>query len=221
MIYINTENAIQPERYQLFTGIIEEVGTVQSISPNGPGSSLTFSANKVLEDIEIGSSIAVNGCCLTATNFGAGWWATDAVPETMDRTSLGLLNEGDPINLERPLHTSGRFGGHIVQGHIDGTTNIQSIERQDDESYRFIFELKTEWEQYVCHKGSIAVDGISLTVAAVNTNSFEIAVIPHTWTATNLGGKIAGDTVNIEVDILAKYVERQLSANKQTNLEVE
>ncbi len=187
---------------------------MRSISPSGSGSSLTFSANKVLEDIEIGSSIAVNGCCLTAISFGEDWWTTDAVPETMDKTSLGSLTKGNPVNLERPLQTSGRFGGHIVQGHIDGTTNIQSIDMQDDQSYRFVFELKAEWEQYVCHKGSIAIDGISLTVAAVGSNSFEVAVIPHTWSATNLGAKVVGDAVNIEVDILAKYVERQLSAKK-------
>lgn len=205
----------------MFTGIIEEVGIVKSISPNGSGSTFTFSASKVLDDIETGSSISVNGCCLTAISFGKNWWTTDAVPETMNRTTLGLLHEGDLVNLERPLQTSGRFGGHIVQGHIDGTTTIQSIDLQDDESYRFAFELKPEWEQYVCHKGSIAIDGISLTVAAVSSGLFEVAVIPHTWSATNLGQKIAGGSVNIEVDILAKYVERQLSANKLTNLEVE
>ena len=205
----------------MFTGIIEEVGIVESISPNGSGSSFTFSASKVLDDIETGSSISVNGCCLTAISFGKSWWTTDAVPETMNLTTLGLLNEGDLVNLERPLQTSSRFGGHIVQGHIDGTTTIQSIELQDDESYRFAFDLKPEWERYVCHKGSIAIDGISLTVAAVSPSSFEIAVIPHTWTATNLGQKVDGDSVNIEVDILAKYVERQLSVNKQDNLEVE
>jgi len=198
----------------LFTGIIEEVGIVESISPNGSGSTFTFSANKVLDDIETGSSISVNGCCLTAINFGKNWWTTEAVPETMDLTNLGLLNEGDSVNLERPLHISSRFGGHIVQGHIDGTTTILSIEVQDDESYRFAFDLQSEWERYVCHKGSIAIDGISLTIAAVSPSSFEIAVIPHTWSATNLGQKVAGGSVNIEVDILAKYVERHLSTDK-------
>ncbi|MDG2301738.1 MAG: riboflavin synthase [Acidimicrobiales bacterium] len=210
-----------PERYKLFTGIIEEVGTVQSISPNGSGSTLLFSASKILEDIKLGSSVAVNGCCLTAVSFGEDWWSTDAVPETMNRTNLGSLAEGDPVNLERPLQASGRFGGHIVQGHIDGPTSIQSIEKQDDDSYRFAFALDPEWEQYVCHKGSITIDGISLTIAAVHSTSFEIAVIPHTWSATNLNHKSIGSKVNVEVDILAKYIERQLSTNNQSNLEVE
>ncbi len=201
----------------MFTGIIEEVGIVESITANGSGSTFTFSASKVLDDIETGSSISVNGCCLTAISFGKDWWTTDAVPETMNRTTLGLLHERDSVNLERPLQTSSRFGGHIVQGHIDGTTIIQSIDLQDDKSYRLTFELKPQWQQYVCHKGSIAIDGISLTVAAVSASNFEIAVIPHTWSATNLAQKVAGDSVNIEVDILAKYVERQLSATCKTS----
>ena len=125
------------------------------------------------------------------------------------------------MDLDPPLQTSRGFRGHTDQRHIDGNTTIQSIELQNDESYRFAFDLKPEWERYVCHKGSIAIDGISLTVAAVSPSSFEIAVIPHTWSATNLGQKVAGGSVNIEVDILAKYVERQLSTNKQDNLEVE
>ena len=205
----------------MFTGIIEEVGKIRSISPTGSGSRLTFFATKVLDDIELGASIAVNGCCLTAVDFGKDWWAADAVPETIEKTCLGMLSEGDPVNLERPLQSSGRFGGHIVQGHIDGTTTIANINHQNDGSYRFTFALKSGWKQYVCSKGSIAIDGISLTVAAVNTDTFEIAVIPHSWTATNLAHQAVGDPVNVEVDILAKYVERQLAANKLSDLEVE
>ncbi|MBG02357.1 MAG: riboflavin synthase [Acidimicrobiaceae bacterium] len=205
----------------MFTGIIEEVGKIRSVTPTGSGSRLTFFARAVLSDITLGASIAVNGCCLTAVNFGDDWWAADAVPETMNRTGLGQLIEGDPVNLERPLQSSGRFGGHIVQGHIDGTTIIEQIEIQDDDSYRFSFALESEWEQYVCHKGSVAIDGISLTVASVSEDTFEIAVIPHTWSSTNLSNLTKGNLVNVEVDILAKYVERQLTMNKAINLEVE
>jgi len=204
----------------VFTGLIEEVGKTRSISPTGSGFRLSFFATNVLEGIELGDSIAVNGCCLTAVDSGEDWWAADAVPETIERTNLALLNEGDSVNLERPLQSSGRFGGHIVQGHIDGTTTIENIVRQDDESYRFVFELKPEWSQYICSKGSIAIDGISLTVAAVNAATFEIAVIPHTWTATNLSDQTIGGVANVEVDILAKYVERQLATNKRDDLEV-
>jgi riboflavin synthase len=204
----------------LFTGIIEEVGEIRSIIPSGSGLRLTFSAQRVLDDAELGSSIAVNGCCLTVVDFGIDWWASDAVPETMDRTSLGTLTNGDHVNLERPLRASDRLGGHIVQGHIDGTTKIQSIHKQDDESYRFTFSLNSDWGKYVCLKGSIALDGVSLTVANVGTDSFEIAVIPHTWSVTNLGRRTTGDLVNVEVDILAKYVERQLTVNESNKLEV-
>ena len=222
MLYINTRNATgSTERHRLFTGIIEEVGKVRSITPTGSGSHLTFFASAVLSDIELGASIAVNGCCLTAVDFSDEWWAADAVSETMNRTDLGQLKDGDPVNLERPLQSSGRFGGHIVQGHIDGTTTVERIDPQDDDSYRFAFALKTEWEKYVCFKGSVAIDGISLTVASVLEDQFEIAVIPHTWSSTNLSNLSEGDLVNIEVDILAKYVERQLAANKVNNLEVE
>ena len=174
----------------------------------------------MLDGIELGDSIAVNGCCLTAVDSGKDWWAADAVPETIERTNLALLNEGDSVNLERPLLSSGRFGGHIVQGHIDGTTTIEKIVREDDGSYRFVFALKSEWSQYLCSKGSIAIDGISLTVADVNAETFEIAVIPHTWNATNLSDQTIGGLANVEVDILAKYVERQLTTNKRDNLEL-
>ena len=204
----------------MFTGIIEEVGEIRSIIPSGSGLRLTFSAQRVLDDVELGSSIAVNGCCLTVVDFGIDWWASDAVPETMDKTGLGTLADGDHVNLERPLRASDRLGGHIVQGHIDGTTNIQSIYKQDDDSYRFTFALDSDWGKYVCLKGSIAIDGISLTVAKGRTDSFEIAGIPHTWSVTNLSQRTTGNLVNVEVDILAKYVERQLSVNESNKLEV-
>ena len=193
----------------MFTGIIEEVGKVLNLTPSGSGVRLTIAATKMLDDIEIGASIAVNGCCLTVTDYGDNWWSADAVPETMDRTSLGSLTQQSLVNLERPVQPSGRLGGHIVQGHVDSTTQIMNIESEDDGSYKYTFDLDDSWSRYICEKGSIAIDGISLTVANVDDTSFSIAIIPHTWEVTNLSNKAAGDSVNIEVDVLAKYVERQ------------
>jgi len=200
---------------QMFTGIIEEVGTIKNLSPSGSGVRIFIESSVVLDDIEIGASIAVNGCCLTVTEFAEDWWSADAVPETMDITSLGSLTEKSLVNLERPVQATGRLGGHIVQGHIDSTTPIENIEVEDDGSYRYTFALDDSWSRYVCQKGSIAVDGISLTVASVNKSSFSIAIIPHTWEVTNLSHKSIGDLVNIEVDVLAKYVERQLAHTRE------
>jgi len=194
----------------VFTGIIEEVGKVLDLTPSGSGVRLTIEATKMLDDIEIGASIAVNGCCLTVTDYGDNWWSADAVPETMDRTSLGSLAQQSLVNLERPVQASGRLGGHIVQGHVDSTTQIMNIKSEDDGSYKYTFDLDDSWSRYICEKGSIAIDGISLTVANVDDTSFSIAIIPHTWEVTNLSNKTSGDSVNIEVDVLAKYVERQL-----------
>ena len=169
---------------------------------------MTIAASTVLGDVEMGASIAVNGCCLTVVEWGDDWWAADAVPETMDRTNLGGLAPGDPVNLERPLAANGRYGGHVVQGHVDGRGEVQSIEELDDGSWRFTFTLPSELANYVVEKGSIAVDGISLTVAAVTPSTFSIAIIPHTFAVTAMGRRNVGDTVNLEADVLAKYVER-------------
>jgi len=199
----------------VFTGIIEEVGKVLNLTHSGSGIRITIEATKVLEDIEVGASIAVNGCCLTVTNFGDNWWSADAVPETMARTSLGSLTHQSLVNLERPVQAIGRLGGHIVQGHIDSTTPIINVENENDGSYKYTFELNDSWSRYICEKGSIAIDGISLTVAHVDDTSFAIAIIPHTWEVTNLSKKAPGDPVNIEVDVIAKYVERQLAYTKE------
>lgn len=203
----------------MFTGIIEEVGIVKEITPSGSGVKITLQASTVLDDISIGASIAVNGCCLTVTSYDELSWTADAVPETMNRTSLGTLHKGSKVNLERPLSSDGRFGGHVVQGHVDTTTKIVQVLNEDDGSYRYEFELGKGWGRYVCEKGSIAIDGISLTVASVTGDTFSVAIIPHTWEATNLNQKAKGDIVNIEVDILAKYIERQIAHyDKETNL---
>ena len=192
----------------MFTGLVEEVGTIRSVARVGEGARVTIAASTVLGDVEMGASIAVNGCCLTVVEWGDDWWAADAVPETMDRTNLGGLAPGDPVNLERPLAANGRYGGHVVQGHVDGRGEVQSIEELDDGSWRFTFTLPSELANYVVEKGSIAVDGISLTVAAVTLSTFSLAIIPHTFAVTAMGQRNVGDTVNLEADVLAKYVER-------------
>ena len=192
----------------MFTGLVEEVGIIRSVTPVGEGARVEIAATTVLDDVEMGASIAVNGCCLTVVEWGDDWWASDAVPETMERTNLGGLNAGDPVNLERPLAANGRYGGHVVQGHVDGTGEVVGIDELDDGSWRFTFSLPPELVNYVVEKGSIAIDGISLTVAAVTPTTFSIAIIPHTFAVTAMGRRAVGDTVNLEADVLAKYVER-------------
>jgi len=192
----------------MFTGLVEEVGIIRSVTPVGDGARVEIAATTVLDDVKMGASIAVNGCCLTVVEWGDDWWAADAVPETMERTNLGGLNAGDPVNLERPLAANGRYGGHVVQGHVDGTGEVVGIDELDDGSWRFTFSLPPELVNYVVEKGSIAIDGISLTVAAVTPTTFSIAIIPHTFAVTAMGRRAVGDTVNLEADVLAKYVER-------------
>ena len=199
----------------MFTGLVEEVGTVRSVTPVGNGARVEIGAALVLTDVEMGASIAVNGCCLTVVDWGDGWWAADAVPETLSRTNLGALGPGDPVNLERPLPANGRYGGHVVQGHVDGTGAVQRIEQLDDGSYLFTFSLPAELGVYVVEKGSIAVDGVSLTVADVTPTTFSIAIIPHTHAVTAMGRRRVGDTVNVEADVLAKYVERLVRPSQQ------
>lgn len=199
---------IEREPVLMFTGLVEEVGIIRSVTPVGEGARVEIAATTVLDDVEMGASIAVNGCCLTVVEWGDDWWAADAVPETMERTNLGGLNAGDPVNLERPLAANGRYGGHVVQGHVDGTGEVVGIDELDDGSWRFTFSLPPELVNYVVEKGSIAIDGISLTVAAVTPTTFSIAIIPHTFAVTAMGRRAVGDTVNLEADVLAKYVER-------------
>jgi len=192
----------------MFTGLVEEVGTVRSVTPVGDGARVVIEAALVLSDAELGASIAVNGCCLTVVEFDGDSWAADAVPETLERTNIGNLDPGDAVNLERPLAANGRYGGHVVQGHVDATATITSVTELDDGSYRYTFALPPSLAAYVVEKGSVALDGISLTVASVDASSFSIAVIPHTHEVTTLGRRTVGDAVNVEADVLAKYVER-------------
>ncbi|MDG2027836.1 MAG: riboflavin synthase [Acidimicrobiales bacterium] len=192
----------------MFTGLVEEVGTVRSVTPGGGGARVAIEAAVVLDDAALGASIAVNGCCLTVVEFDNNSWTADAVPETIDRTNIGALQPGDRVNLERPLAANGRYGGHVVQGHVDAATAITAVDELADGSFRYTFSLPPSLADYVVEKGSIAVDGISLTVAAVDSSSFSIALIPHTHEVTTLGARTVGDQVNLEADVLAKYVER-------------
>lgn len=189
----------------MFTGIIEELGVVAKISNNA----MTVQASKVTEDLKLGDSIAVNGTCLTAVNFSRTEFSVDLSPETMRRTSLGQLSEGSPVNLERALLASDRMGGHIVQGHVDSTGRVMSS-RVDGDSIIFRIRVPKRLNPYIVEKGFIAVDGISLTVVKGGASSFTLAVIPYTLKNTNLASVSIGDLVNLEADILAKYVESLL-----------
>ena len=185
---------------RVFTGIVEELGSVRARE----GAKLTISASTVLEDSGIGASIAVNGCCLTVVEKGADWWVADVSEETYSRTSLGTLQPGDRVNLERPMQANGRFGGHIVLGHVDAVGEVVTP------APRLVVRIPRDLMRYVVEKGSCTVDGISLTVFNLTDDTFEVAVIPHTAEVTTLGHRPAGSRVNIEIDVLAKHVERLL-----------
>ena len=189
----------------MFTGIVEEVGGVAKITDNGR----PVLATKVTEDLKLGDSIAVNGTCLTAVSFDRTEFSVDLSPETARRTSLGRLSVGGPVNLERALLASDRMGGHIVQGHVDGTGRITSTKR-DGDSTIFRIRVPKRLNRYIVEKGFVAVDGISLTVVKIGASSFTLAVIPYTLKNTNLAALSVGDRVNLEADILAKYVESLL-----------
>lgn len=194
----------------MFTGIIEELGVIRRITSARAGARLEVSARTVLSDAKLGDSIAVNGVCLTVVAQGADWFAADVSAETLRRTSLKQAAAGTRVNLERAMAANGRFGGHIVQGHVDGTGEFQEA-RPSGDGWVLRIGFPPELARYIVEKGSITVDGISLTVAALGETWFEIAVIPHTWKVTNLGTLARAATVNLEVDIIAKYVERMMA----------
>lgn len=194
----------------MFTGIIEETGTISSIAEGSLSAVITIKASKVLKGSQIGDSIAVNGVCLTVTSIHGGLFSADVMSETLRRSSLGILSRGSLVNLERAMPADGRFGGHIVSGHIDGTGTIVSLKREDNAVWVEI-SAGQDILKYIVEKGSIAIDGISLTVAGLFTDTFAVSVIPHTGSETTLLKKSVGDIVNLENDVIGKYVGRLLS----------
>ena len=191
----------------MFTGLIEELGSFVSSA----GERFRFAANQVLEETTVDDSIAVNGCCLTVVALGEHWWEADVVAETVQRTSLGQLTPGDPVNFERAVRYSDRLGGHMVQGHVDGVGTV--VTPGPDLRIRTSEGL----DKYLVEKGSVTVDGVSLTCFDVNENCFSVALIPHTLAVTTLGSYLVGDSVNLEVDVIAKYVERLLAPHNGDN----
>jgi riboflavin synthase len=194
----------------LFTGIVEQKGTVTQVAESGEGRRVVITS-PLLADVAVGASISVNGACLTAVECNDGSVTLDVIPETLARTNLGELAEGAEVNLERPMPAAGRFDGHIVQGHVDGTGKIRSLTSEEPGAVVMTIDTQPELLRYIVEKGSITVDGVSLTVASVDDLGFSVALIPHTLEVTTLGLRTQGDTVNLETDVLAKYVERLVS----------
>lgn len=195
----------------MFTGIIEEIGKVQSIRKGRDSAAVSIGARMILEGIRLGDSIAVNGVCLTVTSFSQNGFTADVMHETLNRSSLGSLRAGSPVNLERAMPANGRFGGHIVSGHIDGTGTISAI-TNDDNAVWYTVKTGPHILRYIIEKGSVAIDGVSLTVAKVHNDGFSVSIIPHTAAQTVLSEKRIGDIVNLENDCIAKYVERLLGS---------
>lgn len=196
----------------MFTGIVEQLGTVASIVETATGRRLVVEGEG-LGDLPLGASIAVNGVCLTVVSTDRGSVALDVIPETLSRTNLGGLVTGDSVNLERPMPASGRFDGHIVSGHVDAVGVVVSLESEADGAVVMEISVPPELTRYLVEKGSITVDGVSLTVAALTDDGFTVALIPHTLEITTLGLRAPRDTVNLEMDVLAKYVERLMTFN--------
>lgn len=204
----------------MFTGIVEEVGEIRAITSNAGGKRFRISAGKILEDIHEGDSIAVDGVCLTAEEFGSDYFAAQAVGETLLRSTLATVQRGSRVNLERAMAANGRFGGHFVQGHVDAVATVVSL-KQEGNSALLCLAVPDTVQNYIVEKGSLTVNGISLTVAAVNGAEISIALIPATLQNTTLGLKRAADTVNIEVDVLAKYIEKMLGQTRKEPLTFE
>jgi riboflavin synthase len=201
----------------MFSGIVEEIGALQAWRRDG-SDTLRIAARQVLEGTRLGDSISVEGACLTVTALGEGWFEVGLSPETLRRTNLGERQVGDGLNLERAVAVGQRLGGHYVQGHVDGTGRILE-RRPDGSSLGVTFSLPSQLERYVVEKGFIAVDGVSLTVTAVRPGQFGVALVEYTQAAVTLPGKPVGATVNLEVDVLAKYVERLMEARLETHHE--
>ncbi|MBL8004292.1 MAG: riboflavin synthase [Candidatus Kapabacteria bacterium] len=193
----------------MFTGLVEEIGTIRSIEPIGNGKMIQVNASKVLTDVSIDASISVEGVCLTVVNFTSEFFEVIAVEETLKKTTLGLFTVGMEVNLERAVLVTDRLGGHIVQGHVDCTaTVVSSVELTT--SWEFSFVLEEQYLKYIIPVGSICINGTSLTVANISENVFSVAIIPHTYSATTIHNLVIGKTVNIEFDVIGKYVERMV-----------
>ncbi len=202
----------------MFTGIVEETGSVSEMVRSAAGARLSIRASEVLEDLELGGSIAVNGCCLTAVEVGRESFAADLSPETLARTNLEDLEQGSLVNLERPLLPTSRLSGHFVLGHVDGTGTVRALEEAGDGNWWLSVSVPEDLLKFLVYKGSVAIDGISLTIASLEGSSIGIAVIPHTWAVTALRSLRVGDRVNLECDMLAKHVHRLLSADSGSSL---
>ncbi|GAA0179806.1 riboflavin synthase [Clostridium sediminicola] len=198
----------------MFTGLIEEIGKIKKIDKSGNSAKITILANKILKEVKLGDSISTNGVCLTVTKFTENEFTVDVMPETMNRSNLGNLKTGSKVNLERAMQVGDRFGGHIVSGHIDGVGYIINLKNEDNATWVSI-EVNDDILKYIVEKGSVAIDGISLTVAYVDEKIFKISLIPLTKEETTLLSKGIGERVNIECDIVGKYVERLIGFNKK------
>lgn len=199
----------------MFTGIIEEIGTVRSIRKGRVSASVEIGCKEILEDVKIGDSIAVNGVCLTVTTLTGSGFTADVMHETLRRSSLGTLTAGSRVNLERAMAAGGRFGGHIVSGHIDGTGTVDKLTR-DENAVWYTIRCGDSLLRYIIEKGSIAIDGISLTAAEVHKGGFSVSIIPHTLSQTTLADRKPGDLVNLENDCIGKYVERLLTFDRKS-----
>ncbi len=212
--YVNRRQSLI-RSLRMFTGIIEEVGEIAGVSDAAEFRTIRVRGKEILNGVSAGASVAVNGVCLTVRQYDSGSFTADLSRETLDRTSLKTLGPGAIVNLERPMRADGRFGGHMVLGHVDGVGRIRRFSR-DGDNWTLQIEFPAPATCYIVEKGSIAVDGISLTVAAVNPPVFDVAIIPHTFENTNLKRAATGDRVNLEFDIIAKYVERMLKREAET-----
>jgi len=191
----------------MFTGLVEEKGKLKDKIATGDGFQFVIEAKIIMDDLKIGSSIAVNGCCLTVVKIDGNTFAVDTIEETLNKTNLGVLKEGMNVNLERPLAAKARLGGHFVLGHIDTTGKVEDVKELSN-SHWLTISFPENFKQYLIYVGSVAIDGVSMTVAELKNNSFSVGIIPHTWKETIFADKKIGDTVNLEFDVLGKYVER-------------
>lgn len=199
----------------MFTGLIEEIGYVEAVTKSVKSSRITISANKILEGTRLGDSICTNGVCLTVTSFGKSKFTVDVMAETMRRSNLKDISSGDKVNLERALRVGDRLGGHMVSGHIDGTGTIENYEKEDNAVWITV-AASGEILRYIVNKGSVAIDGVSLTVAYVDERVFKVSIISHTKDMTTLLRKKVGDEVNLECDMIGKYIEKLLEVKEQT-----